>query len=659
MSQSEEVTRSTMDRVSYVKMAKKKSSAIRLATESDNKNSDTVNWGRKNEYPYYLNYLAASNPIHSGILRAKTVFTVSGGLIYEGKQEDRFELFFKNKKSKHSDKNLEDLVKDISVNYEISNIFVFRVLFNVVGIKTYKKLEVIPFEKVRFEIAYDEQNNAIATGNIKISDNWLDLKQPTKILMPFDKSDPDQLECYVMHMEESGQSLDEKGKVSSSFYPEPLYSGAIISIDTLIQVGKHGNSEIHNGFSLGTLVYLAGGKIIDPKVKREFEDDLTNSTTGAENAGGNMIVYGNGQDERPTIISLSGNNLPDRYVITKKGAEESIIHAHQVVVPTLFGVKQEGSFNASELEVGYAIMQANYFTGRRDAILSVLNWIMNDIAGIEGSIAFGEVQLNLENQVATDDASKTGQALNAMSPLVANKVLSSMTANEIRALAILKPKEGGDELPSLSKDGAQTEMSKEVKDEFIERFKKFGVEKSSITEIFSTQLIDGTQEGEQIFMDEFKKAAFQALSENGQRTLELIKDNENFNNIRKTLDISSVDLAKIYGDLIQKGLITKDGVVTTEGNRQIAINDVTSLQVMYGYRLRFDAPKLQVGGKSREFCQVLIGANRLYTRSDIERISGVEGYDVFAYRGGWYHNPNSGKNEPGCRHEWYQVVTFK
>ena len=42
------------------------------------------------------------------------------------------------------------------------------------------------------------------------------------------------------------------------------------------------------------------------------------------------------------------------------------------------------------------------------------------------------------------DASKTQDALNSMSPLVATKVLDTMTPNEIRALASLAPVEGGD-----------------------------------------------------------------------------------------------------------------------------------------------------------------------------------------------------------------------
>jgi hypothetical protein len=48
------------------------------------------------------------------------------------------------------------------------------------------------------------------------------------------------------------------------------------------------------------------------------------------------------------------------------------------------------------------------------------------------------------------DASKTQDALNAMSPLVATKVLNTMTTNEVRALASLQPIEGGDVVPALT-----------------------------------------------------------------------------------------------------------------------------------------------------------------------------------------------------------------
>ena len=56
------------------------------------------------------------------------------------------------------------------------------------------------------------------------------------------------------------------------------------------------------------------------------------------------------------------------------------------------------------------------------------------------------------------DASKTSDALNAMSPLVATKVLEQMTVNEVRALASLPPIEGGDVTQAQAAAAAQPQI---------------------------------------------------------------------------------------------------------------------------------------------------------------------------------------------------------
>lgn len=596
-----------MDRKN-VQMLSVKKSNIPQPLEQDDKKSEVLKWGKYNEYPYYLKYLSDANPIHGGIVKSKVHFTVSGGLEYTGPNELGYQEFFKNRKRDHKDFNLQQIARLLSSDFEKSNLFAVKVVFNAVGSKKYKKIEHIPFEQIRFEIAYDDENNVYLTGNIRIAKDWTDPKVKWKTLKPYDLNDADQRSCYVLFQEECGESLipGSRKKVNPGWYPSPVYAGAITDIDTLIEIGVYNNSEIHNGFSLGTLIFLANGQPKNEDDQRQLEMDLSASSTGGLQAGRSMVVYGNGQDMKPHIESLQGNNLPDRYANSKKGAEQSIIYAHEVVVPTLFGVKQEGSFNASELEIGYAIMDANYFEGRREALLSILNWIMNDIAGIQGELTFNRVDLNLPKE------------------------------EERPAFIIEKEKE--------------REQKMKEQDEILERLKSKGEAKENFNVLESFSGYDKSKND----LIELAKSKFATLSDNEQQALNLIQENQGFNNIRKALDVSGRELAGIYQVLIEKGLITNSGQVTTAGRRQIAINDVESMQIMYEYRLRPDAPNLVPGGESRNFCKILIELNRLYTREEIEAI----GPNVFAYRGGWYHNPNTNKNEPGCRHEWSQVITF-
>jgi hypothetical protein len=51
--------------------------------------------------------------------------------------------------------------------------------------------------------------------------------------------------------------------------------------------------------------------------------------------------------------------------------------------------------------------------------------------------------------------------------------------------------------------------------------------------------------------------------------------------------------------------------------------------------------------------------DRLYTRAEIDAIGQAVDRNVFNYRGGWYHNPNSDQNTPYCRHYWLQNLVIK
>ena len=575
-----------------------------------------IKWGKDNEFRYFINFLFRKNPIHSGIIRAKQLFTTSAGISYEGTQTMQFEAFKKNKKKTHLDKDIEQILDDISLDYEKSNLFCFKVMFSTrdlaKGLKTYRKLERIPFEKIAFEVEKDDEGNEYLNGNIQISDDWLDTKAERRCLKPYKPNDMTQEACYVLFKEESGQSIDDvkATTVNPGVYPDPPYGGAITAIDTLIQTMLYQNAEIHNGFSLGTLIYLANGRIRNDKKKKELEADLGASTTGPLQAGRSMVIYGNGQNEKPVIESLNGNNLPDRYTNVKEGAEQSTVQGHSFTSPTLAGIKTEGSLGDSkELKTAYAILKQNYIAGRQKTILSVLNWIMNDIAGIEGKIVFNEHELKLPEDEATQPQFQI----------------------------------------NMNKDGNPIDV-------ILERLKKAGRPKSEFNVLAEISMSDGEKTKDDL-ISHIKKN-FGELSADHMKTLGLISNGEDFDAIRKGLGLSTNELNNIYKDLKAAELITKAGNITTAGAEQVAIADVENIQVMYEYRLRPNAPKLEPGGKSRPFCTELMELNRLYTREDINMISGFEGYDVFAYRGGWYHNPGTGKNEPGCRHEWAQVVTF-
>ena len=591
-----------------------KSISIPNPTESDNIKDNIINWGLDNMYPYFLNFLYQSSAIQSGIVNSKVHYTTSGGLNYEGIDKEKFDAFFDNG---NSDYNLDEIAEQMSKDLEISNMFCLKGVWSLDKSKC-DKLEVIDFEKVRYRLDDDK---------IAVCNDWSDLDEnPLKIICPFDPLNRKEREFYLIYKEKGKQSIYNRNntnkqmrglsnssvtKINKSIYPQPAYSGGLTSILTDVKINKYQLNEISNGFSTGTIINLNNGVPADEKAKREIERDIQDNATSEENAGGTIILYSNGKDNEASVLSLNGNDLKDRYIALSQDNRNNIILSHSVTTPILFGIKTEGSLgNATELEIGYKIMKANYFKYKQRAILSALNYISEKANGLQGKITFNEVELDF------------------------------------------LPKE--QEVPQ-----AQFESKKKI--DVVAEFEKCGVERKNV--IYSRVLpneFDADAEDE-VLLNEFKKEIFVDLTAIENQVLGMLNEGEEYNSIRKALSINPFKLNRIYKRLTALGFL-ENNEVTQNGLRQLAQQDVSRIQIFYSYdkNPNIPGPSILPNGRTRDFCRSLVSlsGSRIWSREDIDLISARIGYNAFAYRGGWYHNPQTDKNTPWCRHIWKQEIVF-
>lgn len=110
------------------------------------------------------------------------------------------------------------------------------------------------------------------------------------------------------------------------------------------------------------------------------------------------------------------------------------------------GVRTTGSLGSgSDIKQAYVIFEKNVVMPLREQIQDIFNELLHIAKLSVAEFQINNFQIINETIVEIEgDASKTQDALNAMSPLVATKVLEQMTVNEVRALASLPPIEGGD-----------------------------------------------------------------------------------------------------------------------------------------------------------------------------------------------------------------------
>jgi ribosomal protein L29 len=436
------------------------------------------------------------------------------------------------------------------------------------------------------------------SGKYQVSEDWTNSQvKPITYVSINDRKE--EMVCIIPFKEHGRQyKLDpNKRKISLNYYPQIPYSGSIKSIMTDIEIKNYEFSEVVNNFSLGTVLSLNNGASPNEEDRNKVKDYIIDSATGSDNAGGVMVVFNNGKDTEPTVLHLNGNQLHERYLSLGESVQNNILKGHGVVSGELFGFTRDGNFNQSNLDIAFHLMNQTYFKMRRNQILSIIDAVA-DINGIINDVTFEEFMM-----------------------------------------------------PQVKVETPKFKLSEENKDEeIINAFASCGRERNGSEDV----ILFGNYD-EDLF-----KANFAELNGLYQNVLQLISEETPFDAVMEATETRATELGKIYKRLTDLGLIEINGTITQQGKIQVARQNIARIETVYSYEVK-PTYGLDVIPTTRPFCKKMVelSRTRFWTIEDINRISQQFGMDVWRYRGGWYHNPDTNKNEPSCRHYWKQNVIFR
>jgi hypothetical protein len=329
-----------------------------------------MKWGKKNDYPFFLNELLEGSPTHGGIIKNKIRYIAGMGV--EAIQGDLTEFL----ENKFSDFDMNEVSDMLVQDFEIYNAMVVKGTWDVAGEKVVK-WEHIDYDNCRF--SEDEMT-------VYISDDW------NASMQSADKTNYREISVYnpsrrvgsfFIYIKENVKKL----KKEKGIYAKPSYSSGLLAINTEYNINKYNNALLENGFTTGTLVVFNDGK---PETKEEAEriKEKLQGDTGAENAGSVRVTFADGKDKGVEVHNLNGNDLDKRYDLTNRTCVENIVKAHQVFYSPLFGLRPEGSFNAAESADLFNIFNLTYIQPRQARI----NWLLNLMVELSGYV--GKVQIN-------------------------------------------------------------------------------------------------------------------------------------------------------------------------------------------------------------------------------------------------------------------------
>ena len=261
------------------------------------------------------------------------------------------------------------------------------------------------------------------------SDNWEDVKKyPPKRLSAFGCSN-DELEVFFV----------KPYSVGLKYYALPDYVGCTPYCTLEESISEYLINEVNNGFSGRAVINFNNGQ---PSQEEQMmiKSKVLSQLTGTQ--GEKVIIsFNNNAESKTSVDSMPVNDAPDLYNTLTETCLRKIMLGHQVTSPLLFGIASQNGFssNADELKNSYILFENMVINPMRDLLLNSFDEILafNDISL---DLYFEQLQpLSADGDLTTtDEAEDTLNALNSLSPLVANKVLENMDAKEIRSLVGLK-----------------------------------------------------------------------------------------------------------------------------------------------------------------------------------------------------------------------------
>jgi hypothetical protein len=580
--------------------------------------------GENDRYPMYLLELFNRSSVHNALVLGKSSYIYGKGF----EVEDPKAKIFVDKANRYE--SLNKVLKKCTIDEEIFGGYYLQCIWNNEG-TSIAEVYHLPYAKMR---SNDDNSIFFYSPKFKGPEN--------KKVGPFDKSVKD-FPCLDLSDRTGSQVLFVKNyRPDVEAYSLPDYIGANAAIETNIEINNYHLNNIKNGFSGGYLINFKNGNPT-PEEQKAIYKKIEEQHTGSDAAGRIVLIFSEGPSDSPDIVPLTPNDLDKMFEQLRKDTNEEIFIGHRVVSPMLFGIKTEGQLGGvTELKTSFEIFKTTVIQEKQESLLEVFNELVKLATGVEDSLELKAIP-PVKEELSIKD------------------ILNDLTVDERRELVGFGPKPE-EVTPVSPADPAMFSRHKKDKQKDKDEFNIFNEFGREVPEeelaTYARRDLDFVDERPVLYM-------FDTLTAIEKKAISIARDSPNIEigELAEALEIDADEAAELLKGLSKKELIwTKKGKVniTKKGDTIADNTDLPEYDVVYRYEKSPDAqgPSILPGGRTRDFCELMIRANKVFTRQEIDAIGDRVGYNVWKFRGGWYHNAQ-GENTPYCRHVWVQYVIKK
>lgn len=324
---------------------------------------DYIFYGEDNKFPEYIWNLYLKSAVLQGIINGTCDFVSGNGVV------SNLPLSVVNEDGDE----LEDLIRKISMDYNIFGGFCFQVIRDYNG--SIRELYWLDMQHIRLSedgkrAFYCEKWNRYGAKAVEY-EVWDPKKKQSNFIVYY------------------------KGHITRGLYPIPRFIGALAAVETSTEIGKFHLNNILNNLSSSAIINFNNGEP-SPEQKKKIEEKLNDKFGGARNAGKTMVVFNANKDSAATIERLSEDNFDKKFETLAKSTKEEIFISLRAV-PALFGMKSEGNgFSKEEFLEAFELYNKCVIR----PIQNDIRRIFDKLFGIDNSIVFNRFELeDSENKV--------------------------------------------------------------------------------------------------------------------------------------------------------------------------------------------------------------------------------------------------------------------
>ena len=612
----------------------------------------TDDW--KNLYPQFLIDLYYSSSISAAIINATAEMIAGENLIIEDEDDRDTEARIKLQNfmnRANGNESLHEVLKKVSFDFKLQGAFALNIVWSKDRTQI-AEIYHVGVEKIRCARP-DEFGK---TKGYYISSDWGN----TRI------NKPKYVPAFNTNDRTSANQIMYAGlyspNMNSYFTPDYVSCNNWALIDS--RVSEFHLNNISAGFSGSFMVNFANG-IPTQEERLQIEQSLTDKFTSQNNAGKFVLTFSDDNTRTPQIQAISPSDLDKQYIALQELLTQNILSGHRVTSPMLMGIKNETGLGSNVDELNSA---ANFYLNSvvkpfQDQIVKQLRKIfqVNNMDMPVNFVQLKPITLDFTSQdlkaVMTEDEIReelglepldieVREDLSEVGTVDGQPVFSTIAEAEAHAKTLgcegyheheyegrtvymaCKDHSEATELSDCSCDKKKPKcdcqkhnLSKAEKTELDKFIAEFGEDVSDEWELIDDEVVDGEHQDFD-FETELNKIA--------NEKVELAKP------------ITARPNAKSEQDGVNK-----------------SFNDYYKVRYVYAT----DNFLVNKSGTSRKFCELMVGANKVYRKEDVvnansQNLNPGFGHPEYAYLDGekGTYNLFLYKGGPQCRHFWLRRI---